>query len=82
MKTQENDPEDWFFMDLSGEELRSFNKEMFQEPSLPHTRHLHENIGRNRPEPWFTFGNWKVVSDEDLMEQYGNGISHNDGLPS
>ncbi len=73
MKTHEVDQDNLIFIEVVPGTQKT-------EPIL-HTRPRNENIGRHRAEPWFLFGNWMVVSDEDLLEKYSKGISHDEGLP-
>lgn len=70
MKTNEVDPEEVYFCVGVPDQSRT----------ALYSRPRHENIGRSRKDPWFFCGNWRVISDEDLVSVYKNSISH-DGLP-
>lgn len=70
MKTSEVDPEEVYFCVGVPDKAR---------PAL-YSRHRFENIGRNRKDPWFLFGNWRVISDEEIVSLYNDSISH-DSLP-
>jgi len=66
MKTNEVDPEEVYFFEGVPE----------TKPPTIKIRHRHENVGRNRNDPWFSIGGWMVVSDEELVRKYSNCISH------